>query len=418
MAQDGRVEIGVNLNISDAEKAMADLKKVIKEAESELARNPDSGIAQALEDAKRKAGEAQKAIEAVNKASGARGGYDQNAMRFIEDYANKVGQAAQKENEMRAALEAAQAEVKALEDKGMWFGDQPYDEAIMKLQRITSDIAIYKRELMNPPRPENPFGLDTIAGKLREAEIALRRLEAAGKGLGSAEYDKQAAQVAELREQYRLYQQEVTKTASQRAAEQQKLEEATARAEAALQRQVAEMQQAMELQEIANSAVVANQHIVDLQAELERLQARLNQLKAAGVGLGTEEFDQTLTRINQIKVEMDEYRRSLQGAGEDTEQMNSGLSRTNGLLDKMSRKIGSMFKRVFIFSVMTMALRSVRTYVTEVIKVNDQASASLARLKAAFLTLAQPIMNVVIPVLVKVVDVLTLVVTKLASLFC
>ena len=193
MAQDGRVEIGVNLNISDAEKAMADLKKVIKEAESELARNPDSGIAQALEDAKRKAGEAQKAIEAVNKASGARGGYDQNAMRFIEDYANKVGQAAQKENEMRAALEAAQAEVKALEDKGMWFGDQPYDEAIMKLQRITSDIAIYKRELMNPPRPENPFGLDTIAGKLREAEIALRRLEAAGKGLGSAEYDKQSS---------------------------------------------------------------------------------------------------------------------------------------------------------------------------------------------------------------------------------
>ena len=36
----------------------------------------------------------------------------------------------------------------------------------------------------------NPFGLDTLAGKLREAELELEHLKNAGKGLGDADYDK------------------------------------------------------------------------------------------------------------------------------------------------------------------------------------------------------------------------------------
>ena len=85
--------------------------------------------------------------------------------------------------------------------------------------------------------------------------------------------------------------------------------------------------------------------------------------------------------------------------------------------DKIQKRISKMISRVFLFSMLTSGLRSVRTWLGDVIKTNDEASAALARLKGALLTMAQPLVDVVIPAFTTLVNLLTAVIGKIAAFF-
>lgn len=82
---------------------------------------------------------------------------------------------------------------------------------------------------------------------------------------------------------------------------------------------------------------------------------------------------------------------------------------------KFGKRIGTMFKKVFMFSVLLAGLRAVRSWFSSIIKTNDEAVAAMARLKGALLTMAQPIVDVAVPAFVKLVNVLTQVVQVLAN---
>ena len=82
---------------------------------------------------------------------------------------------------------------------------------------------------------------------------------------------------------------------------------------------------------------------------------------------------------------------------------------------KFGKRIGTMFRKVFMFSVLLAALRSVRSWFSDIIKTNDEAVEAMGRLKGAVLTMAQPIVDVAIPAFVKLVNVLTQVVQVLAN---
>lgn len=82
---------------------------------------------------------------------------------------------------------------------------------------------------------------------------------------------------------------------------------------------------------------------------------------------------------------------------------------------KFGKRIGTMFKKVFMFSVLLAGLRAVRSWFSSIIKTNDEAVAAMGRLKGALLTMAQPIVDVAVPAFVKLVNVLTQVVQVLAN---
>jgi len=84
---------------------------------------------------------------------------------------------------------------------------------------------------------------------------------------------------------------------------------------------------------------------------------------------------------------------------------------------KFERRIIGLARRVFIFTLVTKAFRAMREQLWLGIKSNDQAAAAVARLKGALLTLAQPIIQTIIPAFVLLVNVLTKVVTTIADLF-
>ena len=121
--------------------------------------------------------------------------------------------------------------------------------------------------------------------------------------------------------------------------------------------------------------------------------------------------------LDAAKQKAGELTEQITSASGATEQMEAAAKKVSDSMNTFSKRVSGLFKRVLVFSLITRALQSLRTWLGKTIMKNDEARAAVARLKAALLTLAQPILQVVIPVFVKLVNILTQVVTAIAKFF-
>lgn len=121
--------------------------------------------------------------------------------------------------------------------------------------------------------------------------------------------------------------------------------------------------------------------------------------------------------LDAAKQKAGELTEQITSASGATERMEAASKKVSDSMNTFSKRVSGLFKRVLVFSLITRALQSLRTWLGKTIMKNDEARAAVARLKAALLTLAQPILQVVIPVFVKLVNVLTQVVTAIAKFF-
>lgn len=85
-------------------------------------------------------------------------------------------------------------------------------------------------------------------------------------------------------------------------------------------------------------------------------------------------------------------------------------------LDRFKTRILKLAKRILVFSLITMALRGVREWMGKVVKTNGEATAAMGRLKGALLTLAQPLVDVVIPAFTALLNVLTAIVGEVSRI--
>lgn len=121
--------------------------------------------------------------------------------------------------------------------------------------------------------------------------------------------------------------------------------------------------------------------------------------------------------LDAAKQKAGELTEQITSASGATERMETAAKKVSDSMNKFSKRVSGLFKRVLFFSLITRALQSLRTWLGKTIMKNDEARTAVARLKAALLTLAQPILQVVIPVFVKLVNILTQVVTAIAKFF-
>lgn len=121
--------------------------------------------------------------------------------------------------------------------------------------------------------------------------------------------------------------------------------------------------------------------------------------------------------LDAAKQKAGELTEQITSASGATERMEATAKKVSDSMNTFSKRVSGLFKRVLVFSLITRALQSLRTWLGKTIMKNDEARAAVARLKAALLTLAQPILQVVIPVFVKLVNILTQVVTAIAKFF-
>ena len=131
----------------------------------------------------------------------------------------------------------------------------------------------------------------------------------------------------------------------------------------------------------------------------------------------TDKVMEQTSALDAAKTHAGELTREITNASGASERMELAAKNVSDSMNTFSKRVSGLFKRVLVFSLITRALQSLRTWLGKTIMQNEEARAAVARLKAAFLTLAQPILQVVIPVFVKLVDILTQVVTAIAKFF-
>lgn len=152
--------------------------------------------------------------------------------------------------------------------------------------------------------------------------------------------------------------------------------------------------------------------------------------QATRVRLLQAEFNRTATSVDNIGNQLRAAETDLDGAkkkaGEVSDRIREAEANTSRFGDatetagirmqKLVTRVEKLAKRVFIFSMITAALRSVRTWLVEIVKSDQEASAAMAQLKGALLTLAQPLVQVLVPAFTLLVRVIAAVVTQIARL--
>ena len=145
-----------------------------------------------------------------------------------------------------------------------------------------------------------------------------------------------------------------------------------------------------------------------LQAEWNKVQGKVDRYEDA--------IRKATTELEIAKTNAGEMQQRLAAGSTSSERMTSAFKRANAQAKKFTQNIRSAVGMSFLFSFAFQAMSSFTEWMGKVIQVNDEASAAVARLRAACLTLAQPLLNIIIPAFTALANILTDMVMGAAAL--
>lgn len=155
--------------------------------------------------------------------------------------------------------------------------------------------------------------------------------------------------------------------------------------------------------------------IADQATRVRLLQAEFTKAANSVDNLGNQ-LQAAETDLDGAKKKAGEISDRIREAEANTSRFGDATETAGIRMQKLVTRVEKLTKRVFIFSMITAALRSVRTWLVEIVKSDQEASAAMAQLKGALLTLAQPLVQVLVPAFTLLVRVIAAVVTQIARL--
>ena len=164
------------------------------------------------------------------------------------------------------------------------------------------------------------------------------------------------------------------------------------------------------------------EQIPAIQQELNDQNARVHMLQA--------EWNKTENSVDRYSHKIESATQKLSDqkteAGILTQEIDEAVRKQNGFakasdaaekaMDRLVNRVKGLAARAFVFSMITKALRAIRDLTMKYIKTNDEARQAIAQLKGALLTLAQPLIEVIIPAFALLVNILTHIITAVAQL--
>lgn len=160
----------------------------------------------------------------------------------------------------------------------------------------------------------------------------------------------------------------------------------------------------------------------EVAAQIKEQEQLLVQQNKTAEKLGSQYAKITDKVINQTaaldaaKAKAGELVQQITNASGASARMAEASARVEKSMNKFGRRLSGVLRSALVFTVLSRGLSQLRSWLSETIKKSDEARAAVARLKGALLTLAQPIMKVVIPAFILLVNVLTRIVNALATL--
>lgn len=156
------------------------------------------------------------------------------------------------------------------------------------------------------------------------------------------------------------------------------------------------------------SQVAAQERLFAAEAEYAKVVEQIDKIDAK-LAPSYEKLDAMKTTAGQLQKNIDD-------AADSTGKLKTATETAGKSMDKFTKRLIGLAKRVFVFTVITKALSSLRDWLVNVIKTNGEATAAIARFKGALLTLVQPIVEKVIPVFTEFVDLATALISKITQI--
>ncbi len=165
----------------------------------------------------------------------------------------------------------------------------------------------------------------------------------------------------------------------------------------------------------AAKGVYSKQDIADQKETVKVLQTEWNGVMDAVERYGRS-IEASTTQMEGMKSQAGQMEAAIDEANSPMSRLHASMEEGGKSAAKLLERVKKLALRALVFSVITMGLRSMRDWMGGVIRSNDEARSSLARLQGALRTLAQPLIEVVIPAFTDFVNLLTAIVTRVASL--
>lgn len=147
-------------------------------------------------------------------------------------------------------------------------------------------------------------------------------------------------------------------------------------------------------------------------ATVQRIEAELNKTPPA-VEDTADAAEATRLKLEKARIELERMQVAARGTAAQIEQQNNSsedteenLGKAKDALAKFEKRLVTMAKKVFVFSLILAALRQVKAYMGEALKTNEEFQASYANLKGTLMTAFQPILTAVIPIIKALINVL------------
>lgn len=157
----------------------------------------------------------------------------------------------------------------------------------------------------------------------------------------------------------------------------------------------------------SSSIDAQTQRVKQLEKEWSDVQRRVesydDQIQKANISLGL------------AKEQAGAVQQQIAAAGPSSEAMANAMNRMGKSANRFSSRLREVVRSALVFTLISQALASLREWFGRVIKTNDEATEAIGRLKGALLTLAQPLVSVIIPAFTMFVNVLTRIIQAISD---
>lgn len=166
----------------------------------------------------------------------------------------------------------------------------------------------------------------------------------------------------------------------------------------------------------AKSAIPGQQaDIADQAARVRLLQAEYNKVENA-----VERYDRKLAdasaKLAAQKTQAGALITKINSVSAGTKAMAAAQAYAGESMRRFGLRLKEVVRSALIFTVISQSVAKLREWMGKVIKTNDEAQKSFAQLKGALLTLAQPLVEILIPALITFANVMTRVTLAVAQL--
>ena len=152
------------------------------------------------------------------------------------------------------------------------------------------------------------------------------------------------------------------------------------------------------------------------QEELLHTQTKEVKTLSAAYEETTANIDSMTVKLDKAKVAAGELIANTEQERREREAENSALAKAGQYAARFRDQVKSLARSMLVFSVITAALMALRKQIKAAIETSAEASDAFARLKGALLTLAAPLMDVLIPALTWLMNLLAAIVSEIVTI--